>query len=807
MNKLFKRLGVTLLGFALAAGVGVGIVSGVKINQVNATDTTFTYTSKTDPTGITSSPAASGYETPRRAQWSSNTGLTLTTSSSFSSVSSVKLVTSTNADDNAYSISCTVGGNNFGSTISMKKGNNQELEFTGTSATGIVQIKYELKGTKKSIYVNSVTITTGGTTTNYTVTFDANGHGTAPDPVVVPSGGKVTKPADPTASGFTFGGWYTEAGCTNEYDFNTSVTSSFTLFAKWTAEGPSPVGDYALVTNISTLVDGDSVVIATDMDKAPVTGVTGFNGNKDATVSTTISEFKKYTVKKSSTNYLLYDDAAEKYIATPTDNEFKYSDSGGSMTVTNTGILTCNSRYLSVNGTMYRFYKTTSTYERFLLYKVESNKSVVSISTLNGTVSAKTGDSSWTISNVSVTGVLSDSPSEVDIKDFVNVSVVEAVPTIEQDGTMDVTLKATSKKDTSIDKTVSVTATLRYVNQYAIKGVFDKTSGSEITVDGIYTALAANGCMIICDGEYGFLIFDSSASASNYEIGDYVTVSGKLNIYNGLYETNKTPTPTISKLTDSGRKSKLSTPIKYVVTGNEGKGIESQKLANRLTSITGVITAMSSSTVGSRSNLTISVNSKSITVTVVGNDMTEENIAAFQASLNNKTEIIIEGVSSYFDSGKGGANDVGFEVEFGHIVVPVEDYKAENFAQDLLTLTDEVCAGYDGVSSKKDELALVWNVLNSDQHWTKMVASERIRFTSGEGETALEPARARYDYIVAKYGLGDFAGRNPTPLAGSFVSNFINDNSTTMIVIISVAVASISLLGVTIFLKKKRAIH
>lgn len=69
------------------------------------------------------------------------------------------------------------------------------------------------------------------------VTFDTNGHGATPSTQTLASGDKVTKPAtDPTAEGYTFGGWFTDQACTKEYDFNASVTDSMTLYAKWTAE-------------------------------------------------------------------------------------------------------------------------------------------------------------------------------------------------------------------------------------------------------------------------------------------------------------------------------------------------------------------------------------------------------------------------------------------------------------------------------------------------------------------------------------------------------------------------------------------
>ena len=79
-------------------------------------------------------------------------------------------------------------------------------------------------------------------TGTYTVTFNANGHGTAPDKIEnVASGSTVDEPTAPTADGWIFGGWYKDAGCTNEWDFaNDTVTSDIVLFAKWTEDGSTP---------------------------------------------------------------------------------------------------------------------------------------------------------------------------------------------------------------------------------------------------------------------------------------------------------------------------------------------------------------------------------------------------------------------------------------------------------------------------------------------------------------------------------------------------------------------------------------
>ena len=69
----------------------------------------------------------------------------------------------------------------------------------------------------------------------YTVTFNANGHGTAPEQQSVQQGGKVEDPPTPTADGYDFGGWYQEADCTTPWNFGSdTVSGDLTLYAQWT---------------------------------------------------------------------------------------------------------------------------------------------------------------------------------------------------------------------------------------------------------------------------------------------------------------------------------------------------------------------------------------------------------------------------------------------------------------------------------------------------------------------------------------------------------------------------------------------
>ena len=66
----------------------------------------------------------------------------------------------------------------------------------------------------------------------YNVTFETDG-GSDVETQVITQGEKVAEPADPTRDGYAFGGWYTNADCTEAYDFETTVAGEFTLYAKW----------------------------------------------------------------------------------------------------------------------------------------------------------------------------------------------------------------------------------------------------------------------------------------------------------------------------------------------------------------------------------------------------------------------------------------------------------------------------------------------------------------------------------------------------------------------------------------------
>lgn len=72
-----------------------------------------------------------------------------------------------------------------------------------------------------------------GIPNTYSVIFETDGGSAVPSQQVT-EGEKAMRPENPTQEGFIFEGWYTDSAFTTLFDFNTGITETITLYAKWT---------------------------------------------------------------------------------------------------------------------------------------------------------------------------------------------------------------------------------------------------------------------------------------------------------------------------------------------------------------------------------------------------------------------------------------------------------------------------------------------------------------------------------------------------------------------------------------------
>lgn len=68
---------------------------------------------------------------------------------------------------------------------------------------------------------------------SHSVSFNSNG-GSAVNSQSVVYNSTATVPTVPTRTGYTFAGWYNDAGLTTAFAFSTAITADTTLYAKWT---------------------------------------------------------------------------------------------------------------------------------------------------------------------------------------------------------------------------------------------------------------------------------------------------------------------------------------------------------------------------------------------------------------------------------------------------------------------------------------------------------------------------------------------------------------------------------------------
>ena len=120
-----------------------------------------------------------------------------------------------------------------------------------------------------------VTVTATWKINQYTIAFDTDG-GSEVASIMQDYGTTIAKPTDPTKTGYTFAGWYTDAACTNAWNFGSNMLADhdMTLYARWvrnavrkaTITGSVELGNRPAVGAVVELMLGNRKIAAATTD-------------------------------------------------------------------------------------------------------------------------------------------------------------------------------------------------------------------------------------------------------------------------------------------------------------------------------------------------------------------------------------------------------------------------------------------------------------------------------------------------------------------------------------------------------------
>ncbi len=344
----------------------------------------------------------------------------------------------------------------------------------------------------------------------------------------------------------------------------------------------------------------------------------------------------------------------------------------------------------------------------------------------------------------------------------------------------------TSSNNETIDAKATDTST-------TIEEVYSMNENASVSnVYGYYVG-TINGSSYIMDGELGMMLFKLSAS-SLWKVGETLLkiTSSKLDIYYGVYELTNVKYETSDDVT------KADAPITYQITGSEAT--TDSKLWNRLASVTGVPSDITTTYSAANTTFTIKVNEKDVTVHIKKNEFTNEVYTALKTAQDASTEITVVGITTVYKN--------AFQLGGMYVVEKDISYTAENFADELLTSTNEACVyskdnGWVDVSSK---LGGTWATLETNFKG-KLSSSEQdklIEATANDNGTNIEKAVNRYLHIVNRYHFANFMGRADVKASNNLFINNENSNvSITVIVLVSVISVSL-IIGANLIIRKRK---
>ncbi|MGI6713989.1 MAG: endonuclease [Bacilli bacterium] len=384
------------------------------------------------------------------------------------------------------------------------------------------------------------------------------------------------------------------------------------------------------------------------------------------------------------------------------------------------------------------------------------------------------------------------------------VNSTTGVVTAVNQGTANITVTATQG---SITKTTIAKIIVTEAGVVEIVDIYDQAAGTSVKFYGLYLGSYSNqySGIFIGNGDYAIMVYGYTGSVSSFvPYETYVLVAGTVKIYENLHEVvnDNTVTPLSIATVNSEIGVALVNPVTtYQFVGNEpapGSGEDDPTIQSRPTMVMGTVYSVSG-TISATTDATVVLdldNGNQATIFIKKNSGLD--YAKLQSAL---------GTTGKYARVKGylGVYKTKYQIVLPTVIDPNPAYTAASFATDFLTDTGTICSN-NGSVNNRSALLNIWISLEQDKYIVLALEERNVlKNANTTAGTTVANAMARYDYVVAKYALTDFIGRNPAPLG---VASYLYLQATDYVYlgVFSLSLGILTLVSIIVINRKKKIV-
>lgn len=714
-------------------------------------------------------------------------------------------------------------------------------EWTPSFVLGTSSRSISVAVTTSAVCVSSMTIYKevggggGDDPAEYTVSFDMQGHGTQVSSQTITDGGLVTQPSPaPTAEGYTFEGWFKEASCTNAWVFSTdTVSDDTTIYAKWTEISSDE--DW-VATSLEDLESDDVFVIVNNNGSNYALPSSAASSSPSVT-EVTVSEGKITSYVNDSLKWNVSGNSSDGYVFAPNGSTTSYlylladsntgvrvgsaSSPANHFTIDHNLLYTTETTYARhigvYNSSDWRCYKPQTggdpqsnfkdqyvTFYKFVEESTPGTKVKLSVDDIEmelhdspvSIVVKNADDLTETISNCSFsssdTAVVSINNGQVVAQGKGSATITVTHSDDTTDPSNPITYKSTTFTVTVVEEE-TIESIVKACEELASTADLAGTHTIKGTVTGNYSSSSKKNYMIQ-QGDYGMYLYDTGVDLN---VGEVVRATGTFCRYKNWFE-GKSFTSVV----------KLSTPAESisapVITSLSDLTDDYQ---NRVVTFTG-LTYVSGEPGSSDTSITFSLGGNNIILrTTVGiPDETNINskLADVKAQKDTATFNLVGVHYTVFNSDKQFKVDNAAKIQIVPNEASVTDL-VQGFVDSCMHLSD-IPVSEESRQSSTNACSVTGGYYEVAKAALNALGQDAI--DEFKGNDIFNDAQERYESWAEIYGDTTPYSSEYTLVAGSahtISPNNISTNASTVVIVV-VALTSITSIGVLLVIKRKRSL-